>query len=49
MGWDQLAAKLRTLSRGVLPEARAEAIIAAVHRLPQGGLGPLMELLKESA
>ncbi len=49
MSWDQLAAKLRTLTRGVLPEARAEAITAAVHRLPQGGLGPLMELLKESA
>jgi hypothetical protein len=46
MSWDQLAAKLRTLARGVLPEARADAIIAAVHRLPQDGLGPLMRLLE---
>jgi 2-methylcitrate dehydratase PrpD len=46
MSWDQLAAKLRTLPRGDLPEARAEAIITAVHRLPQDGLPPLMRLLE---
>jgi 2-methylcitrate dehydratase PrpD len=48
MSWDQLAAKLHTLTRGVLSEARSEGIITAVQRLPEDGLPPLMGLLGES-
>lgn len=47
MGWSALADKFRALARGRLPHPRAEAIIAAVQRLPEDGLGPLMGLLKE--
>ena len=47
MRWEELADKFRTLTRGRLPAARAEAIIAAVQRLPQDGLPPLMALLSE--
>jgi 2-methylcitrate dehydratase PrpD len=46
MRWDELADKFRTLTRGLLPAARSGAIIAAVQRLPQDGLPPLMRLLE---
>ena len=45
MRWEALVAKFRTLTAGQLPEARADAIVAAVLRLPQQGLKPLLGLL----
>lgn len=49
MGWSALAEKFRALAHGRLPHPLAEAIIAAVQRLPQDGLGPLWELLSPMA
>lgn len=49
MRWEDLAGKFRTLTRGFLPAARADAIIAAVQRLAHDGLVPLMELLRGSS
>jgi 2-methylcitrate dehydratase PrpD len=48
MRWEELVGKFRTLTRGLLPAARAEAIIAAVRRLPEEGLTPLLDLLSEN-
>jgi hypothetical protein len=46
MRWEDLAGKFRTLTRGFLSAPRADAIIAAVQRLPHDGLQPLMRLLE---
>jgi 2-methylcitrate dehydratase PrpD len=44
---DQIESKFRTYAKGVLPDARAEEIVAAVNRLEDlASVRKLMELLR---